>query len=136
MTQRVVVTTSYDDIDKEADGSDEEYVTAAGCDFKRQARQPNQHFEKLLESAYLNLAYQIKHKFKECTMIKNFMTTRALTKGKKREGDPGAKAIAPFPREEAVKSIYDRPIPHESRCKLRLTNSEVNAVSLATLEYR
>jgi hypothetical protein len=32
------------------------------------------------------------------------------------------KATTPFFREEAVMSIYGRPIPHESQCKLRLTN--------------
>jgi hypothetical protein len=44
-------------------------------------------------------------------MMKNFMTSGALSKGKKPEGDP---CMAPFPREEAVMSIYGRPIPHDS----------------------
>jgi hypothetical protein len=39
-------------------------------------------------------------------MMKNFMTSGALSKGKKPEGDPGGKGVAPFPREEAVMSIY------------------------------
>jgi hypothetical protein len=58
-----------------------------------------------------NHAYRVKHKLKECTMMKNFMTSGALSKGKKPEGDP---CMAPFPREEAVMSIYGRPIPHDS----------------------
>jgi ribosomal 50S subunit-associated protein YjgA (DUF615 family) len=72
--QRVAATTSYND-------DDEEYVVAAKCDFKRQAHQLNEHFEKLLESACLNYVYPVEHKLKECTMMKNFMTSLALSKG-------------------------------------------------------
>jgi hypothetical protein len=59
------------DGDKEADNSDEEYVT-----------QPNEHFENLVEVDYLNHAYPIKPKLKESTMMKKFMTSRDLSKGK------------------------------------------------------
>jgi hypothetical protein len=55
-----------------------------------------------------------KHKLIECTMMKNYMTSGALTNGKKPEGDPAQKVTAPFPREEAVMSIYGGPVPHES----------------------
>jgi hypothetical protein len=82
-----------------------------------------------------NHAYHIKHNLKECSMIKNYMITEALTKGKKPKGDQAGKAIVTFPREEAVMSIYDRSVPHESRCKLKLMSRAVNAVSLATSEY-
>jgi hypothetical protein len=37
----------------EANDSDEEYVMTAERDFKCQARHPKDHFEKLLEAAYL-----------------------------------------------------------------------------------
>jgi hypothetical protein len=69
-----------------------------------------------------NHAYPVKRKLKECTMMKNHMTSGGLAKGKKPEGDPGGKVDASFPEEEAVMSIYGRPIPHESWCKLKLTN--------------
>jgi hypothetical protein len=49
--RRVVVTANYNDNDKEANGSDEEYVMAAECDSMCQAWQPNELFEKLLEAA-------------------------------------------------------------------------------------
>jgi hypothetical protein len=39
-------------------------------------------------------------------MMKNFMTSGALAKGKKPEGDPGEKGATPFPGEEAVMTIY------------------------------
>jgi hypothetical protein len=70
----------------------------------------NEHFKKLLEAASPNHAYPIKHKLKDCTMMKNFMTSGALSKGKKPERDPGRKGLPPFPEEEALMSIYDRPI--------------------------
>jgi hypothetical protein len=77
--QRVAVTTSCDD--KEADGSDEEHVMTAKCDFKRQARQPNDHFEKLLRATCPNHVYPIKHKLTECTMMKNFMNLNGSLQG-------------------------------------------------------
>jgi hypothetical protein len=56
--QWIAVTTSYDEGDnnKEADDSDEEHVTATKHDFKRQARQPTNHFEKFLKATYPNHA--------------------------------------------------------------------------------
>jgi hypothetical protein len=38
--------------------------------------------------------------------MKNFMTSGALPKGKKPDGDPGRKGVAPFRREEVVMMIY------------------------------
>jgi hypothetical protein len=52
--QWVVVTTSYNNADKKAGGSDKEYVMVDECDFKRQAQQSNDHFEKLVEESCLN----------------------------------------------------------------------------------
>jgi hypothetical protein len=68
-------------------------------------------------------------------MMKNHMTTGALAKGMKPEGDLRRKAAAPFPREEAIMSICGRLVPHESQRKLKLMSWVVNAMSLATLEY-
>jgi hypothetical protein len=51
--------------------------------------------------------YPIKHKLKECGMMKNFMTTGALTKGKEPKGDSGRKGVTPYPEEEVVMVIYD-----------------------------
>jgi hypothetical protein len=68
-------------------------------------------------------------------MIKNYMTMGALTKGKKPKGDPAGKAIVTFPGEEVVMSSYGKPVPHESRCKLKLMSRAVNVISPATSEY-
>jgi hypothetical protein len=62
------------------------------------------------------------HKLKECCMMKNYMTTGTLTKGKKPKDGAAGKATTPFPGEKAVMSIYGKPVPHESRHKLKLTS--------------
>jgi hypothetical protein len=46
--RRVTFMTSGNNYNKDADGSNEEYVTATEHDFKHQAQQLNDHFEKLL----------------------------------------------------------------------------------------
>jgi hypothetical protein len=133
--QQVTVRTSCNDDDKEADRSNEEYVASAERDFKHQVRWPNEHFTKLLEVAYPNHEYPMKHKLKECTMMKNFLTSGALSMGKKPEGDQGKRGMTPFPREEVVMSIYSGPVTHESRRKVKLMSWEVNTMSPATPEY-
>jgi hypothetical protein len=79
--------------------------------------------------------YPIRHKLKECSMMKNYMTTGSLTKGKKHKDDAPGKAAAPFPGEKAVMSIYDGPVPYKSRRKIKLTSQTVNTVSSADPEY-
>jgi hypothetical protein len=64
------------------------------------------HFKKLLEVTCLNHTYPIKHKLKERTMMKNFVTSGALSKGKKTEGDQGGRGATPFLGEEVVLMIY------------------------------
>jgi hypothetical protein len=98
-------------------------------------RQPTNNFEKLLEVTCPNHAYPIRHKLKECSMMMNYMTTGYFAKGKKPEGDPAGRAAAPFPKEKVVMSIYGGPVPHVSRCKLKLTSRAVNVVSTTTPKY-
>jgi hypothetical protein len=74
---RVAVATYCDEgiNNKDAYNSNKELVTSAEHDFKCQVWQPVDHFEKLLKVTCLNHTYPIKHKLKECTMMKNYMTT-------------------------------------------------------------
>jgi hypothetical protein len=60
------------------------------------------HFEKLLEAICPNHMYPVRHKLKECTMIKNNMTTQTFARRKKPKGDSAGKAVM---------SIYDGPTP-------------------------
>jgi hypothetical protein len=87
------------------DDSDEVYVAIVERDFKRQARQLNDHFKKLLEATHLNHSYPVKHYLKDCTMMKNLMTLGALSGGKKHEGDPSVMVATPAPRETTVMAI-------------------------------
>jgi hypothetical protein len=67
-----------------------------------------EHFEKLLKVTCPNHSYPIKHKLKNYTMMKKFMTSGAFSKGRKLEGDLGRKGAAPIPREVEVMTIFDR----------------------------
>jgi hypothetical protein len=79
----------YDDHgNKKADDSDMGCVATAACSGRRQAWQATDHFERLLEEACPNHTYQIKHKLKDCDMMKNFMTSVSLTRGRELEEDP------------------------------------------------
>jgi hypothetical protein len=84
-----------DDNNKEVDDSDEEHIADVERDFRHKAQQPNDHFEKLLKATYPNHAYPVKHKLKECTMMKNYMASWALSKGKNPEGDLGERSPPP-----------------------------------------
>jgi hypothetical protein len=104
--QQVAVGTGYDDDDKELDDSNEGHVTVAEHDYKRQVWQLKYHFKKLLDAACPSHTYPAKHKLKDCTMMKNFRTSGALSKGKMHKGDSGGKVATPFPEEEAVMAIH------------------------------
>jgi hypothetical protein len=91
-------------------------VAATECNFKRQTRQPKDHFEKLLEAACLHHSYSVKHKLKDCTLMKKFVTLGAFSKDRKLGGDPGGKSAAPIPGKAEVMTIFD--LPHH---KLRNT---------------
>jgi hypothetical protein len=98
---------SNGDNDEEVGDSSEEFVAAAECNFKRQTRPPKDYFEKLLEVTCPHRPYPIKHKLKNCTMIKKFIMLRAFSKGSKPGGDPGGKSAAPIPGEAEVMTIFD-----------------------------
>jgi hypothetical protein len=70
------------------------------------AQLPADHFEKLLKATCPNHRYHVNDKLKECTMIKNYMTTRNFASSKKPEGDSTGKAATAFPEEKVVMSIY------------------------------
>jgi hypothetical protein len=58
---------------------------------------PTYHFERLLEEACPNHTYPVKHKLKECDIMKNFMTSGFLTWAMEPEEDPGGSDAMPFP---------------------------------------
>jgi hypothetical protein len=59
----------------EIENSNEEFVAAPERDFKSHTRPPKGHFEKILEATCPHHPYPIKHKLRDCTMMKRFMSS-------------------------------------------------------------
>jgi hypothetical protein len=75
-----VTTTDCDNAnDGEVGGSDVRCISTAAHGDKRQVSLPMDHFKRFLEEACPNHAYPIKHKLKECGMMRIFMTSESLT---------------------------------------------------------
>jgi hypothetical protein len=72
-----------------------------------QARSPIDHYERLLEEACLNHTYPIKHNLNDCDMMKNFMISGSLTRGRELDEDSGESDVMPIPRENVVMTVYD-----------------------------
>jgi hypothetical protein len=89
-----------------ADNSDEGFVAMVECDFKRQTRSHKDHFKKLPQVVCPRHPYPIKHKLKDYTMLKKFMTSGAPPKGGKLEGGVGGKSVATIPGEAQVMTIF------------------------------
>jgi hypothetical protein len=53
----------------------------------------------------------MKHKLKDCTMMKNFLTLGAFSKGRKPNGDPGREAAIDILGEAEVTTIFDGSSP-------------------------
>jgi hypothetical protein len=81
-------------------------VTAIGSS-KCQAWLPTDHFERLLEEACQNHMYPIKHKLRDCCMMKNFMVSGSLTRGIGLNEIPVESDTMPFPTEDAMMMIYN-----------------------------
>jgi hypothetical protein len=64
------------------------------------------HFKRLLEQACLNNAYPVRHKLKDCGMMRTFMTLGSLTWGTELDEDPGRSDMMLFPGENAVMMVY------------------------------
>jgi hypothetical protein len=53
----------------------------------------------------------------DCDMVKNFMTSGSLTRGRQLEEDPGGSDTTSFPREDAVMTVNDgRPLRGGTTC--------------------
>jgi hypothetical protein len=102
----VAIMASDDNDEEKADDSGKEYVMAVKHDFKHKTWQQKDHFKKLHKATRPNHSYLVKHKLKDCTVMKNFMTSVALLKCRKLEGDPGGKDATPIPEEVEVMTIF------------------------------
>jgi hypothetical protein len=83
---------------------------------KHQTRPHTDHFKRLLEEAYPNHAYPIKHKLKDCDMMRSFMISGSPTQGTKLNEDLGKSDTMPFLEEDAIITVYGgRPPPRRRR---------------------
>jgi hypothetical protein len=104
--RRVTVAADSGGGNEETDGSDGDCVAAAERDFKRQTRPPKDHFEKLLKVACLHHSYPVKHKLKDCAMMKKFMTAGTFSKGSRSGGDLEEKGATALLEEAKVMAVF------------------------------
>jgi hypothetical protein len=74
-------------------------------------RLPTDYFKRLFEEACPNHAYPIWHKLKDCGMMRSFMTLRSLALGAELDEGLDGSDTTPFPKENAVMTIYEGPPP-------------------------
>jgi hypothetical protein len=97
-------TTTTNDNDSMAGGSDMRCLSTTTGSDKHQARPPTDHFKWLLEEACPNHIYPIRHKLKDCGMMRIFMTSGSLTWGEELDEGPDRSDTTPFPEEKVIMS--------------------------------
>jgi hypothetical protein len=65
-----------------------------------------EHFKRLLKEAYPNHAYPIRHKLKDCGMMRSFMMSGPITWGAKLNEGPNGSDRMSFPEENAIMMVY------------------------------
>jgi hypothetical protein len=90
---------------EEIKDSYEEFVATTKLDFKRCTGPPKDHFEKILEVVYPHNPYPIKHKLRDCTMIKRFMTSGAPPGGDEPTRDSRVRVTVLVPKAVEVTTI-------------------------------
>jgi hypothetical protein len=82
-------------------------VSSAAHSNRRMVRPSIGHFKRLLEEAWPNRAYPIKHKLKDSSMMRSFMTLGSLTWGAELNKGPDKSNTAPFPEENAIMTVFE-----------------------------
>jgi hypothetical protein len=93
--------------DKQLGGSSMVRIATTAGSSKCQVWPPTDHFEKLLEEACPNHAYPVKHKLRDCGMMKNVMALGSITRGMQFDEVPNVGDATPLPSEDSVMMIYD-----------------------------
>jgi hypothetical protein len=105
--QEVATMTGHDDgNDGEAGGFDVRHNSTTTCSDKCQTRPPTGYFKRFLEEAYPNHVYPVRHKLKDCSMMRSFTTLASLTWGAELDEGPDGSDTTPFPGENAVLMVY------------------------------
>jgi hypothetical protein len=95
-------------INKQAGVSSTEHTAEVVDDSKLYLQLAKDHFKKLLEETCLNHANAVKHKLRDCSLMKSFMTTGSLSWGMEIDKAPAEGDAAPFPREDVIMTIFRR----------------------------
>jgi hypothetical protein len=92
--------------DHDPDGNNDELGGSVAGKDKRQARPPLNHFKRLLEEACPKHAYPVRHKLKDCSMIRSFVTLGSLTWGVELDEGLDRSDMMPFPEKNTVMIVY------------------------------
>jgi hypothetical protein len=110
---KVPPASSHRNAGKEIENSDEEFMAAAEREFKRCTRPPKDHFEKILEATYPHHPYPVKHKHRNCTMMRRFMSSAGTSLGSDElVGDPRGRGMV----LEEVSSAADYDLEPKALC--------------------
>jgi hypothetical protein len=90
----------------EAGGSSVRHTSTITHSDKHQARLPKDHFKRLLKEACLNHPYPVRHKLRNCGMMRNFMTSRFLTWGAELDEGLYESDTMPFLEENTITMVY------------------------------
>jgi hypothetical protein len=64
------------------------------------------HIKRLLVEAFPNHVYLVRHKLKDCDMMRSFMTSGSLTWGAELNEGPNGSDMMPFPEENTIMMVY------------------------------
>jgi hypothetical protein len=69
------------------------------------------HLKRLLEEACPNHSYPVRHKLRDCSMMRSLMTSGSLTWGAELNEWPDGSKTTPFPHENTVMTVYEGRLP-------------------------
>jgi hypothetical protein len=81
-------------------------ISATTHSGKRSARVPTDYLKRLLEEACPNHTYPVRHKLKDCGMMRSFMTSGCLTWGAEPDEGPNGSNVWLFPEENAIMTVF------------------------------
>jgi hypothetical protein len=87
------------------------------------------HFEKMLEKPCLNHAFPVKHLYKDCAVMKKYLSGGTKKGEQKKRPEPADSDVEgkddSFPDSDGCLMIFVGPAAYESRCRQKLTHREV-----------
>jgi hypothetical protein len=106
LQETTTMTSHYDGHGWEVGGSGVRRISTAARSDKRPVRPPRDHFKRLHEEACPNHVYRVRHKLKDCGMMRSFMTSRSLTWDAELDEGPNGSDTMLFPEENTAMMVY------------------------------